>query len=364
MQLVVVHDHRQRPMPFVDEDQLHKTAQHLNFSEAEMQNRAAIERPVQSGLLLPKNVFASLAARHGSDEILDVICKTHPDINVAVNDLTGLDVVAAHEFARLGTLTTLGHYPEKPLPDVPSRPQARAAWLCREACQYEAVVSGYKSRHIQMQAHSFDWLGDYLDTARDRLVEQFGGAGRSGFEVEFREPQLRVAVEPGSKKTQATCLSGRVDIVWYNHSMAVLSQDDEVNKTFPKWMRKKKVRKSAATARPGDGEVISIWEIKLVAKLLLEHAVQACIYAHLWALQRQRGQQGDVSPLPHIILFNVRDGESWEIVPKSGAMSLRNVVEEVLRAKYSTRGTSTTDDFLRKSAKTNAEVEGYWKGSQ
>lgn len=389
-QLVIMHDYRQRPMSFIDEDQLHQTAQYLNFSEAEMQDPAAIGRPVQSGLLLPKNVHASLAARHVPDEILDAICKTHLDINLvapplpeshhiaapdivltdaaklhyeAVSDLNGLAVVAAHEFEWLGTLTTLGHYPKKPLPDVPSAPQARAAWLCREACRYEADVSGYQSRHIQMQAHDFDWLGDYLEAARDRLAEQFEGAERLEFEVELRESELRVAVEPGSEKTQATCLSGRVDVVRYNHSMVVLSQDDDVSKTVPKRMRKKKAKNSAATARPGDGGVVSIWEIKLVAKLSLEHAVQACIYAYLWAFNGQRGQQGDVSPLPRIILFNVRDGESWEIKPKDGAVSLRNIVEEVLRAKYSTRGILTTDEFLKKCAKTNAEVEGYWKGS-
>ena len=389
-QLVVMHNHRERPMSFIDEDQLHRTAQYLNFSDTDMQNPAAIRRPAQSGLLLPVNVSASLAARHVPDEILDAICKTHLDISLvapplpeshhiaapdkvltdaakqhyeAVSDLNGLAVVAAHELARLGTLTTLGHYAEKPLPDIPSGPQARAAWLCREACRYEAVESGYKSRHIQMRGHDFDWLGDYLDAARDRLAEQFEGAGRLDFEVSLKESYLRVAVEPGSEKTQTTCLAGRVDIVRYDHSMRVLSQDHDGSKTAPKRMRKKKATKSAATARPGDGEVVSIWEIKLVANLLPEHAVQACIYAYLWALDRQRGEQGDVSPLPRIILFNVRDGEKWEIIPKGGAAGLRNVVEEVLRAKYSTRDTLTTDEFLEKCAKTNAEVEACWKGS-
>lgn len=389
-QLVVMHDDRERPMPFIDEDQLRQTAQYLNFSEAEVQDPAATGRPTQLGLLLPRNVHASLAARHVPDEILDAICKTHLDINLvapplpeshhiaapekvlteaaklhyeAVSDLNGLAVVAAHELAQLGTLTTLGHCPHKPLPDVPSGPQARAAWLCREACRYEAGVSGYKSRHIQMQAHDFNWLGDYLDAARDRLAEQFEGAGRLEFEVKLKEPELRVPVEPGSEKTQATCLSGRVDVVQHDHSLAVLSQDNDGSKTVPKRTRKKKAKKSAATARPRNGEVVTVWEIKLVAKLSLEHAVQACIYAYLWTLYRQRGQQGDVSPLPRIILFNVRDGESWEIMPKDGAVSLRNVVEEVLRAKWTTGGTLTTDEFLKKCAKTNAEVEGYSEGS-
>lgn len=383
-QLVVMHDCRQRPMPFTDADQLHQTARYLDFSEAEMQAPAAVGRPAQSGLLLPRNVLASLAARHVPDELLDAICKAHLDISVvapplpegghiaapdkvltdaarlhheAVSDLNGLAVVAAHELAQLGTLTTLGHAPEKPPPGVPNDPRARAAWLCREACRYEAAVSGYRSRHIQMQDHDFDWLGDYLDAARHRLAEQFEGAGRLEFEVRLREPELRVAVEPGSKKKQVTRLSGRADVVRYDHSTAVLPQDDYGSKMASKRKRRKKAKKSTATARPGDGEVVSIWEIKLVGKLLSEHVVQACIYAYLWALGRQRGKRRDLSPLPRIILFNVRDGEKWEILPKDGVASLRTVVEEVLRAKYSTRGTLTTDEFLEKCAETSAEVE-------
>lgn len=387
-QLVVIHDHHQQPMPFINEDQLHQTAQYLNFSEAEMQNPATVGRPAQSGLFLPRNVFASTAARHVPDEILDAICKTHLDINVAapplpeslhiaapdkvltnaakqhweaVSDLNGLAVVAAHELARLGTLTTLGSYTDKPLPVIPSGPQARAAWLCREACRYEAEVSGYKSRHIQMQAHDFDWLGDYLEAARNRLVEQFEGAGRLEFEVTLREPKLQVAGEAGSDRKQATCLSGRADIVRYDHSLGVVSQDKVGGKLAPTRMRKKKAKRSATTSRPGDGEVVSIWEIKLVAELLLEHALQACIYAYLWAHHRQRDQEFNESPLPRIILFNIRDGERWEIVPKEGAVSLRSVVEELLRAKYTTRGISTTEEFVEKCAKTSAEVEEYWK---
>lgn len=63
--------------------------------------------------------------------------------------------------------------------------------------------------------------------------------------------------------------------------------------------------------------------------------------------------------LPYIILFNVHNRESWEIMPKGGAASLRKVVEKVLRAKYSTRGKLTTDEFLKKYAKITIEVDRY-----
>ncbi|CAL3970714.1 unnamed protein product [Diplocarpon coronariae] len=386
--LVVMHDDRQRPMPFINEDQLHKTAQYLNFSRAEMQGPAAVGKPSRSGLLLPKKVFASLVARHVPDETLDAICRRHLDINVAaaplpesqhiaapdkvlthaakqhyeaVSDLNGLAVVAAQELARLGTLTTLGHRPEEPLPDIPSDPLKQAAWLCRDACRYDAAVSRYKSRQIQMQAHDFDWLGDYLDAARNRLAEQLEGAARLEFEVKMSQRELRVGVEHGSEEAQATELSGRADVLRYDHSMAVASPDGAGSQRVAKQGRKRKATKRTAAARPGDGEILSIWEIKLVAKLSLEHAIQACIYGYLWTMRMQDGQAGDVLPLPRIILFNIRDGEKWEIKAKSGVSSLRGVVEEVVRAKYTTRDTLTTDEFVRKCTKTSAEVEGYWK---
>jgi hypothetical protein len=46
-------------------------------------------------------------------------------------------------------------------------------------------------------------------------------------------------------------------------------------------------------------------------------------------------------------------------MPKGGAASLRKVVEKVLRAKYSTRGKLTTDEFLKKYAKITIEVDRY-----
>ncbi|KAJ0103724.1 p-loop containing nucleoside triphosphate hydrolase protein [Diaporthe amygdali] len=98
-QLVVMHDHQQRPMPFINEDQLHQTAQYLNFSETKMQDTAAIGRPLQSGLLLPKNVHASLAARHVPVAILDVICKTHLDIILVAPPLAESHHIAAPDKA-------------------------------------------------------------------------------------------------------------------------------------------------------------------------------------------------------------------------------------------------------------------------
>jgi len=61
--------------------------------------------------------------------------------------------------------------------------------------------------------------------------------------------------------------------------------------------------------------------------------------------------------VPRIGLFNVRNGETWEIVPRNGLGSLRTLVEETLIAKYSTTENLTTEGFLKKCANTRAEVE-------
>lgn len=84
--------------------------------------------------------------------------------------------------------------------------------------------------------------------------------------------------------------------------------------------------------------------------LSLEHVIQVCVYAYLWAIKHK-------NQVPRIILFNVRDGDKWEIKSRDGISGLKRVVEEVLRAKYSTRGTLTTEKFLKKCAKTVKEVE-------
>ncbi len=161
-------------------------------------------RPLQLGLQLPMSVWVSEIPRHIPDEIIEDICTKHLQINQtlrplpnvlhlnapsivltnpskkhyeAVSDLNGLAVVAAYEYALLGNLTTLGKN-RSSFPDNLSSPRAQAIWLCREACSYEARVSGYRSRKLQMKNHPFDWLASYLDAARSRLEEQFSDLPR------------------------------------------------------------------------------------------------------------------------------------------------------------------------------------------
>ncbi|KAF2128239.1 P-loop containing nucleoside triphosphate hydrolase protein [Dothidotthia symphoricarpi CBS 119687] len=347
-QIVMIHHKRDRPMPFIDEAELYKTADVINLERNEDMLEPKIPgRPLQLGLLLSRKVFASDLSRHVLDEIIDDICAKHLHINrvepplpdelhidapaivltdsikqhhEAVSDLNGLAVVAAYEHALLGTLTTLDKSAAWLL-DLPSETEEQAIWLCREACTYEARVSGYKSRKVQMEGHPFDWLGSYLGAAKDRLEAQFPKPVVLDFEVQLEEKEFSVANPLGGDE-QKTHLVGRADIVQGKRDVGKMDSVD-----------------------------VCIWEIKFVAQLSLQHVIQACVYAYLWSNQHKR----DIPP--RIILFNVRDGEKWEIVPREGVASLRNVVEETLVAKYSTEHTLTTDEFLKKCAKTRAEVE-------
>ncbi|TID25691.1 putative p-loop containing nucleoside triphosphate hydrolase protein [Venturia nashicola] len=358
-QLVVLHHSAQPPMPFIDVQQLHQTANVIDLTYTGLQEPNPVGRPIQLGLRLNKNTFASEMVRHIPIESLDEICETYLVIKIlapplperqhinapdkvltreteqhyeAVSDLNGLAVVAAYELSLLGTLTTLGHSPRKSIPAVPEEIDALAAWLCEEACGYEAVVSGYKPRKIQMHGHKFDWLGPYLSAARERLVEQFVDTKHLKFEVELKERDFLVE-ETTTGQVQTTCLSGRADIVQYDKML-------------------KSNRKSATSSidlhdQPG----VSIWEIKFASQLSPEHAIQACVYAYLWCRRTKSS-----SP-PRIILFNVRDGEKWEIKPLGGIEGLGTVVKETLRARYTSRGEPSTDEFLKKCRKTSAEVE-------
>jgi hypothetical protein len=151
------------------------------------------------------------------------------------------------------------------------------------------------------------------------------------FEVELEEKYFSVA-NPLGGDNQTTFLRGRADIIHYEPSSSTLSTTPKVKGQM-------------------DLDHVSIWEIKFVAKLSLQHAIQACIYAYLWTHKHKRPTP------PRIVLFNVRDGEKWDILPNNGVESLRRVVEETMVAKYSANHTLTTDEFLRKCAKTRAEVE-------
>jgi hypothetical protein len=370
-QLVVVHDNRNDLMPFMDIKALQETSEFVDLEDGGiMPIPAPLGRPLQLGLLLPTNASASDMSRHVLDEETESICTRHLQIHQvqpplpdslyidapstvvtdaakkhheAVSDLNGLAVVAAYEHALLGTLTSIGAT-KKLLArhPFPSNTEAQAIWLCREACIYEARCSGYKSRYLQMKGHSFAWLSTYLNAAKERLEAQFMDPVWLDFEVKLDEQDFCVA-NPRGGEDQTTFVSGRADIIRYEKALRTSSKAN----AQAKWR-----------IADMDLDHVSIWEIKFVAKLSLQHAIQACVYAHLWSQKH-----GRPTP-PRIILFNVRDGEKWDIVPRDGVASLRRVVEETLVAKYTTKDTLTTDEFLEKCAKAKAEVEKSFVGNK
>ncbi len=154
-------------------------------------------------------------------------------------------------------------------------------------------------------------------------------------EEEFSVPN------PAGGKPQKISVYGRADIIQFEQT--------ESTTTPEKPKRKTRTRKNPL--KDPESSDMSIWEIKFVAQLSLQHAIQVCIYAYIWC-----NVHGRELP-PSIYLFNVRDGEKWAIVPKNGVASLRAVLEEALVAKYTSQEVLSTDEFLDKCEKTVHEVE-------
>ncbi|KAJ1333082.1 DNA helicase IV [Microdochium nivale] len=352
-QIVVVHDAEKQMMPFVDISQLRKTAKHV-FLVPETPSSFETRNPrmmTKVGLNLPNSVNASDIARHVQDEILTATVAKHVTVTTlsprlassehinapdktptdtkrhhfeAVSDINGVAVVAAYEFEFCGTLSALGKS-KKDLAQitVPKEPRERAAWLCRESCRYLSELSTYQSRLLQMHEHRFDWLASYLTVACSRLQGQFRDVDPDSlkFEYPLNEPlSISDGVKDNLPQHQSTSIRGRADII----------------------------QKTKA------GQGVTLWEIKFVSNLSREHVVQACVYAHLWAANHN-------GAMPNLILYNVRDGEKWIISPKDPAAGMRPLVEEVLRAKYTSRGKISDIEFLDECVKTREEVEGLFE---
>ncbi|CAI6332736.1 unnamed protein product [Periconia digitata] len=361
-QLIVLQSNKNKPMPFLDMVELENTA-----NIVELGDLGGLSMPAKPGrspdpnLILPTSVAVSDLSRHIPSEILDKICTKHlridriaeplpesqhikaPTIVLTnpdpqkrhyedVSDINGLAAVAHYEVTSFGSLSTLQMCPA-PFTKL-SNKITRAVWLCREACKYAAKASGYKPRLIQMKDHDLKWFASGLAKATRRLKTQLPEDAKLDFEVSLEKKDFSMD-NISRDQPRKTKLHGRADIIqYYNPST-----------------NKSKRRHAKRVIEHINSNSISIWEIKYVAQLSLEHVIQVCSYAYIWCTQHQRQ-----SP-PKILLFNVRDGEKWEIVPRGGVDSLRKVVEEALTAKYSTAKTLTTEEFLKKCAETAAEVE-------
>ncbi|KPM46451.1 hypothetical protein AK830_g202 [Neonectria ditissima] len=342
-QLVLVHNESEKPMPFVSMETMYKTAEIVNIAsgEAEIALPDAPGRPLQLAFTLPSSSGVRDMTRHLQDESLAEIVdreldiqklslplpdKDHIDIpNVVlsdpkrgfyetVSDINGLVVTAAFELDATGTLNTLGS-DQTNIDSFPSAcPQQQISWFCRHACDYQASISGYRPRVIQMENHKFNWIKPRaLVLARSRLQGELEHLTENlRFEVEV-DQEFRI----GDQKTR---VRGRADI-------ATVSSTTDCNNSR---------------------NVGCVWEIKFVSQRSNEHIIQACTYAYLLA-----PLSGD---LPRIILYNVRDGEKLEITARGGREGLLRMIENVLRLKYSTAGEMKDEDFFRMCTKASLEV--------
>jgi hypothetical protein len=98
---------------------------------------------------------------------------------------------------------------------------------------------------------------------------------------------------------------------------------------------------------PRDSSRATIWEIKLVRSLKFEHVAQIVLYGFLWAVTHPD------APFPRLLLFNVSDGERWEI--STTKEEAREFVVGVFCAKR-TRTKLTDDEFRQQCGKTSDEA--------
>lgn len=343
--LVVVQSSAHPAMPFVNWDAVRECADYVNLDWDEPRAQYAPGRPLRLGLLLPTRVIASECARHVRDEELDALVREHVQITElvgpspygpfddvpekvltnasknhyeAVSDLNGLAVTAALEWSLQGTLESFGYGKrgKVKLPvDVPTDPRERAVWLMKEAVQYEAKISHYRSRLVQMKDQPFDWFADggLLDLAAERLrAEVTVDVDPSKLQFEHTM-SLQMNVDD-----ETTKLSGRADILY----------SEERNKEI----------------------TATIWEVKFTTALTQEHVVQAVVYGFLWTMSQPKSKlkRNPVVIFPRIVLFNVRTGAKWEITTTQDRA--RALIEGVLRAKYTSKGESSVNDFLDECA--------------
>ncbi|KAF4955476.1 hypothetical protein FGADI_4449 [Fusarium gaditjirri] len=342
-QLVLVHNDESKMMPCVSIDSLYDTVKIVTLTKrrTKIPHPDLPGSPLELGLMLPQSCGAREITRYVQGDALDKLVERHlrvdrlapplprhEHINIrnvvlsdpkrgfyeSVSDINGLVVAAALELETAGTLRSLGRPGEGEVDkNLLKCPEKLVAWLCRKACEYEASLSGYLPRVIQMKDHKYDWIKpEDLSLTRRRLdSELMDPARKLDFEVEMQQ-QFYI-------DGQLTRLCGRADIV---HNSATESSDDMDNRT--------------------------IWGIKFVSSLSNEHVIHACVYAYL--------SGSESGKLPRIILYNVRDGDRREIIPRHGIEGLRQLITSVLRLRYTSKGEMTYEEFLKRCRKATRKV--------
>ncbi|KAL6872768.1 P-loop containing nucleoside triphosphate hydrolase protein [Trichoderma novae-zelandiae] len=272
-QLLLVHDDGKKLMPFVSVDALYETAEVINTTgkDSKIARPDSPGRPVELGLSLPMLARVSDIARHVRGDYLDeivrrevsvheispplseeqhikirdtVISDTRRRFHEAISDINGLVVVAAFEHDVTGEITMVKANRNPKEDNLPICPKQQIPWLCRQACQYSAGITGYRPRLFQMKNHAFDWIApEHLSIARGRLHDELDSSASN--------------LSPS------------------NSSETPIAE--------------------------------SVWEIKFASQLSNTHIVQACTYAYLMASESGRvprimlynvrdGQKLEISP--------------------------------------------------------------------
>jgi hypothetical protein len=230
-------------------------------------------------------------------------------------DLNGLAVIAAFQWKFTEKVTVFSS-----TENMPKNDRYRAVWFAKQAAIHEAKDSGYESRWLQLREQQwkrFDWLVGYLDRAVHRIAEEVVREEEISMEdlhLEHKLDSVITVTNPNQDKPEFISISGRADIVF----------------------------------DPQDGNRATIWEIKLVQSLKLQHVAQIVQYGLLWA------DSHPDAPFPRLLLFNVRDGERWEI--STTKEEAREFVVGLLLAKRATVKL-TDDEFRRQWEKTSAEAQ-------
>ena len=204
--------------------------------------------------------------------------------------------------------------------DVLKNKRDSAVWFAKAATRDDAKNSGYHFRFLQLseqQWNRFGWLIGFLDRGVVRIAGEVTQEGKIAMKDLQREQELvssfTVSI-PGREKPALIVIRGRADIIF----------------------------------NPKDGTRATIWEIKLVQSLKLDHVAQTVQYGLLWAIEHPD------APFPRLLLFNVLDGERWEI--STTKEEAQEFVEGVIRAKR-TRTKLTDDEFRSQCENTSDEAQ-------
>jgi hypothetical protein len=96
----------------------------------------------------------------------------------------------------------------------------------------------------------------------------------------------------------------------------------------------------------------TLWELKCTTETVIEHYVQLVLYAWLWRLRYEDGDDDEKNK--QFRLFNIKTGEIFRLDATTEEMG--NVVVEILKGKYIETLPKSDDEFLEKCMN---EVEQY-----